>query len=66
MIPAIHMAMRFRSGWRRREAGMAAVYHACWRSRENHGGRQRLTAAMQAGITKELWTLEWLYDEVMA
>jgi hypothetical protein len=30
----------------------------------NHAGRQRLTPAMQAGITRELWTM--LYDEVMA
>jgi hypothetical protein len=25
-----------------------------------------LTPAMQAGITNELWTMERLYDEVMA
>jgi hypothetical protein len=30
------------------------------------GGRQRLTPAMQAGITNELWTMDRLYDEVMA
>jgi hypothetical protein len=43
-----------------------AYFNYCWRSRENHGGRQRLTPAMQAGITQELWTMERLYDEVMA
>ena len=37
-----------------------------WRSRENTGGRQRLTPAMQAGIVSELWDMERLYDEVMA
>ena len=43
-----------------------AYFNFCWRSRENHGGRQRLTAAMQAGLTHELWTMDRLYDEVMA
>jgi len=42
-----------------------AYFNDCWRSRENHGGRQRLTPAMQAGITKELWTMERQSDEVM-
>jgi len=43
-----------------------AYFNFCWRSRENKGGRQRLTPAMQVGITNELWTMERLYDEVMA
>ena len=43
-----------------------AYFNYCWRSRENKGGRYRLTAAMQAGLTQELWTMERLYDEVMA
>jgi len=43
-----------------------AYFNYCWRSRENTGGRYRLTAAMQAGLTNELWTMERLYDEVMA
>lgn len=43
-----------------------AYFNFCWRSRENTGGRYRLTAAMQAGITNELWTMERLYAEVMA
>jgi hypothetical protein len=42
-----------------------AYFNYCWRSRENQGGRQRLTPAMQAGITNELWTMDRLYDEVM-
>lgn len=42
-----------------------AYFNFCWRSRENTGGRQRLTAAMQAGLTSELWDMERLYDEVM-
>lgn len=42
-----------------------AYFNYCWRSRENKGGRYRLTAAMQAGITNELWTMDRLYDEVM-
>ena len=51
---------------RRVVVGMTAVYHACWRSRENRGGCQRLAPAMLAGITQELWTMDPLYDEVMA
>lgn len=43
-----------------------AYFNYCWRSRENVGGRQRLTPAMQAGITREFWTMDKLYDEVMA
>ena len=35
------------------------------RSRENTGGRQRLTPAMQAGVVSELWDMERLYDAVM-
>lgn len=42
-----------------------AYFNYCWRSRENTGGRQRLTPAMQAGIVRELWGLERLYDEVI-
>ena len=42
-----------------------AYFNYCWRSRENKGGRQRLTPAMQAVITRELWTFDRLYDEVM-
>ena len=42
-----------------------AYFNDCRRSRENTGGRQRLTPAMQAGITRELWGMERLYDEVM-
>ena len=30
------------------------------------GGTLRLIPAMQAGITNELWTMDRLYDEVMA
>jgi hypothetical protein len=48
--------------------GAAVALHRAyfkWRSRENKGGRQRLTP-MQAGITHELWTMDRLYDEVMA
>jgi hypothetical protein len=43
-----------------------AYFNCCWRSRENVGGRQRLTPALQAGITSELWTMERLYDQVRA
>ena len=31
--------------------------------RENEGGRYRLTPAMQAGVVRELWDMERLYDE---
>ncbi|MFO1094715.1 MAG: hypothetical protein U0992_15625 [Planctomycetaceae bacterium] len=41
---------------------MAGLYRASL----NAGGRYRLTPAMQAGITSELWTMDRLYDEVMA
>lgn len=43
-----------------------AYFNFCWRMRENHGGRYRLTPAMQAGLTDTLWDMERLYDEVMA
>jgi hypothetical protein len=43
-----------------------AYCNFCWHSRENAGVRYRLTPAMQAGITNELWTMDRLYDEVMA
>jgi IS1 family transposase len=46
-----------------------AYYNFVWRSRENDGqrtGRKRLPAAMQAGIVDTLWTMEDLYDAVMA
>jgi len=42
---------------RQRVAGVVKMYQ---------GGRQRLTPAMQAGVTNELWTMDRLYDEVMA
>jgi hypothetical protein len=41
-----------------------AHFNYCWRMRQNEGGRYRLTPAMQAGITRELWTFDRLYDEV--
>jgi len=34
--------------------------------RENTGVRYRLAAAMQAGITRDLWTMDRLHDEVTA
>jgi len=37
-----------------------------FRSRENRGGRQRFTPALQAGLMQELWTMERLYHEVIA
>jgi IS1 family transposase len=47
-----------------------AYYNWCWRSRGNDGkgtcGKQRLTPAMQAGLTDRLWKIEDLYDAVMA
>jgi hypothetical protein len=29
-------------------------------------GRYKLTPEMQAGVTNELWTMQGLYEEVMA
>lgn len=43
-----------------------AYFNFCWRMRENEGGRMRLTPAMQAGVVNTLWTLDTLYNEVMA
>jgi IS1 family transposase len=43
-----------------------AYFNFCWRMRENDGGRLRLTPAMQAGVVSTLWSIEDLYDAVMA
>ena len=42
-----------------------AHFNFCWRPRQNKGGQLRNTPAMQAGVTRELWDMERLYDEVM-
>ncbi|MCH7687429.1 MAG: hypothetical protein IH899_12235 [Planctomycetes bacterium] len=42
-----------------------AHFNYCWRPRENgKSGRYRLTPAMMAGVTNELWKMEDLYDRV--
>jgi hypothetical protein len=42
-------------------------YNFCWRTRmPGKSGRLRAPAAMEAGIVKNLWSFERLYDEVMA
>ncbi len=43
-----------------------AYFNFCWRMRENEGGRLRLTPVMQAGVVSTLWSIEDLYDAVMA
>jgi hypothetical protein len=43
-----------------------AYFNFCWRMRENEGGRLRMTPAMQAGVVDTLWTIEDLYNAVMA
>ena len=43
-----------------------AHFNFCWRMRENEGGRMRLTPAMQAGVIGTLWSIDDLYDAVMA
>jgi len=66
------LTLAFSKKLRNLEAAIAlhvAYYNFCWRSRENDGertGRKRLPPAMQAGIVDTLWTMETLYDAVMA
>jgi hypothetical protein len=36
-----------------------------WRTREPEEGRNRLPAAMMAGVVDNLWSFEDLYDRVM-
>ena len=50
--------------------GAIIVVVPIWRQRlawrENYGDRQRLTPAMQAGTTHELWTMDRLDDRLTA
>lgn len=46
-----------------------AHFNFCWRPRHKDGalaGRLRNTPAMEAGLTATLWTMDDLYNEVMA
>jgi len=43
-----------------------AHFNFWWRMRENEGGRMRMTPAMQAGVVGTLWSIEDLYDAVIA
>ena len=42
-----------------------AYYNFCWRTRKPEAGRNRLPAAMMAGVVNTLWSFEDLYDAVM-
>jgi hypothetical protein len=42
-----------------------AYYNFCWRTREPEEGRNRLPAAMMAGVVDSLWSFEDLFDHVM-
>ena len=41
-----------------------AFYNWCWRTRDAINGRERLPAAMLAGVTDRLWTFEDLFAAV--
>ncbi|MGD0654668.1 MAG: hypothetical protein ABSA16_10015 [Thermoguttaceae bacterium] len=43
-----------------------AYYNFCWRTREPEEGRNRLPAAMMAGVVDSLWSFKELYDAVMS
>ena len=44
-----------------------AYYDSCWRVRlPDKSGRYHAPAVMEAGIVKNLWSFERLYDEVTA
>jgi hypothetical protein len=43
-----------------------AYYNFVWRTRDAMNGRERLPAAMLAGVVDRLWTFEDLFDAVMA
>ena len=42
-----------------------AYYNFVWRTRYPEEGRNRLPAAMAAGVVDPLWTFEDLYDAVI-
>jgi hypothetical protein len=42
-----------------------AYYNFCWRTRDVQEGRNRLPAAMAAGVVRSLWSLKDLFDSVM-
>ena len=43
-----------------------AYYNFCWRPREKgNSGRRRVTPAMAAGVTGQLWKFDELFAEVM-
>jgi IS1 family transposase len=67
------LTLAFSKKLRNLEAAIAlhvAYYNFCWRMRGVDGkgtcGKLRLPPAMQAGIVNTLWTMEDLYDAVMA
>ena len=43
-----------------------AYYNFVWRTRKPKGGRCRVPAAMAAGVVKELWKFDDLYEQAMA
>jgi hypothetical protein len=43
-----------------------ANYNFVWRTRKPVGGRSRVPAAMAAGVVKELWKFEDLYEQAIA
>jgi len=43
-----------------------AFYNFVWRTHDAVNNRQRVPAAMLAGVTDRLWTFEDLYDSVIA
>jgi hypothetical protein len=42
-----------------------AYYNFVWRTHDVTAERTRLPAAMAAGVVKNLWSLENLFDQVM-
>jgi hypothetical protein len=42
-----------------------AYYHFCWRTWDVQEGRNRLPAAMPAGVTGSVMSFEQLFDAVM-
>ena len=42
-----------------------AYYNFVWRTRDANEGRTRVPAAMAAGVVRNLWSFEDLFDRVM-
>ena len=46
---------------------IAYYYNYCWRTRlPQNSGMYRVPAAMSAGVVRNLWSFETLYENVMA